>query len=87
MTATGNESKVRFDIGSQMATVHIGDIGISDFDGELYDAKTGSYMLKSDAWEEINIPYASRLSDMTACRDVIVRDGYIFAIGNSNLYI
>lgn len=87
MTATGNESKVRFDIGQQPTTVHIGDISINDFEGSLYDAPTGSYMLKSDDWDDIKIPFSSRISDMTACRDIIVRDGYIFAIGNGNLYV
>lgn len=87
MIATGNESKIHFDMGSENATVHIGDIAINDFEGELYDAKSGSYMLESDEWEEINISFENRIGDITACRDVIASDGYVYVIGDGNLYI
>ncbi|MBR3965650.1 MAG: leucine-rich repeat protein [Clostridia bacterium] len=87
MTATGNEASIHFDIGSQLATVHIGDIDVEEFNGTFYNAPTGSYMIKSDEWDDIKIPYASNFGEMTECRDIIVRDGYIYAIGNCNLYI
>lgn len=95
LTATGTEATVKFELGSALATVHIGDISVNETDVSLYDAPTGSYMLSSDEWDAINIPYSgdsdttSRITDMGQCRDIIISDDgkYFYAIGDGNLYI
>lgn len=93
LTANGTETTVKFEFGTAIAKVHIGEISVYETEKSLYDAPTGSYMLKSSEWEAINIPYSgesettSKIADMSHCRDVIVSDGYIYAIGDGNLYI
>ncbi|MBQ8208555.1 MAG: leucine-rich repeat protein [Clostridia bacterium] len=95
LTATGTETTVKFELGSALATVHIGDISVDETDASLYDAPRGSYMLASEKWDTISIPFSgisettSKVEGISQCRDIIVSDDgeYIYVIGDGNLYI